>query len=270
MGDLGRRTMTIGSALDLLIVADASGTGAARSIGAQTAERLQEGLAWGSSDDPLYPPVVRHGPARDGDHLVTNLEAVGDHWADSGTLPEQLALTQARVIAGDAGTRSRLQALIQGVVTQRRKPSELRRAARAMSPSLTSPACEHIWDALRDGGTLLDQIHLLARYLILEHSHRTQDPIPVDLPNCFGTLEQAGVLSAAEAQTLLKAFRALQTVIAFGDLTFGLETHIVDASKAIGNRLARALGHESISDALAMIKRINVEACSIIQQRLGA
>ena len=216
MGKLGSREMTAGSDLDLILIydfdADRPDSAGPRRLDAphyyaRLTQRLIAALTVATRRGRLYEVDLRLRPSGGQGPLATQLRSFARYQAQEADTWEHMALTRARVIAGDAGLGARVVATIAAVLTTPRDGAVVRQKIRSMRALIAKEKGEgDPWNFKLTPGGLLD-IEFVAQGLVLcfasEH------------PSLKGTatgaiLEEAArlhLLDGATAATLIGAHR---------------------------------------------------------------
>ena len=176
MGKLGSREMSATSDLDLIVIYDADpeagpsdGTrplDAARYYTRLT-QRLIAALTAPTRRGRLYEVDVRLRPSGRQGPLATQLRSFVRYQAQDAQTWEHMALTRARVVAGDASLAARVEAAIRTTLTASRDAQSLKAEVRSMRALVAKEKGEtEFWDLKLAKGGLLD-IEFLAQYLVL-------------------------------------------------------------------------------------------------------
>ena len=124
MGKFGSREMTAASDLDLIVIydypADASDSGGARPLAAavyytRLTQRLLAALTAPTKAGKLYDVDLRLRPSGQKGPLATQYSAFRLYQASEAEFWEHMALTRARVVAGEGGLASEIAAAIAAV-----------------------------------------------------------------------------------------------------------------------------------------------------------
>src|SRR5581483_11829185 len=180
MGKLGGREMTASSDLDLVFVYDVP-AGVEASDGAKPlpptlyfarlAQRLIAALTVHTAAGGLYDVDMRLRPTGNKGPAAVSLQSFADYHATESWTWEHMALTRARVVAGPAGLRARVEAEIHRRLTAAAEAPRIFADARAMRDKVAAqypPAGR--WDLKYARGGLID-IEFLAQTLQLAHAH---------------------------------------------------------------------------------------------------
>ena len=176
MGKLGGQEMTAASDLDLILVYDHA-EGAEMSDGARPlrvnqyyarlTQRLVAAISAPTSEGVLYEVDLRLRPSGNKGPVAASLESFRTYHRDSAWTWEKLALTRARVVAGDAGLASLLTSTIRDMLCVPRDPVQTRADVLEMRAlMLRELGAATVWDIKRIRGGLID-IEFIAQFLQL-------------------------------------------------------------------------------------------------------
>ena len=216
MGKLGSREMTAASDLDLIVIydfpADAGESDGARPLGpglyyARLTQRLLAALTAPTKAGKLYEVDLRLRPSGRKGPLATQFSAFTLYQAAEAEIWEHMALTRARVVAGDPSLASEIDAAIAAVLTVPREAAPLARAVRAMRKLVASEKGDRDpWDLKLVSGGLMD-IEFVAQYLVLAHASRHRQLLDVSTRAAIAEAGALGLLTPGQAETLADAHR---------------------------------------------------------------
>lgn len=216
MGKLGGREMTSSSDLDLILVYDhadevtQSGGDKPLSL-AQYYQRLTQrfvsALTAPTAEGPLYEVDMRLRPSGSKGPVAASFASFKAYHAESAWTWEKLALTRARVVAGDVSLMADVASVIQASLAAPRDAATTRRDVVDMRGLMLR---EHnprsAWDIKRSRGGLIE-LEFMAQFLQLLHAHARPDVLRTNTVDAFEALLGAGFLDAAQAARLLEAAR---------------------------------------------------------------
>jgi glutamate-ammonia-ligase adenylyltransferase len=221
MGKLGGREMTAASDLDLMLLYDfvegeAASDGKRPLAGglyfARLTQRILAALSSPTSEGSLYQVDFRLRPSGNAGPIATHIDAFTLYQAESAWTWEHMALTRARVIAGDAPLRQRAEAEIAAIIMRRRDPRKLVDDIREMRGMIeAAKGGEGAWDIKVAPGGLID-VEFIAQHLQLCHAHDHSSLVSTDTESVLTAAALAGLLPAAEADILLPALRLYQSL----------------------------------------------------------
>ena len=230
MGKAGGREMMAGSDLDLIFIYDHP-AGATESRGPRSLPASQwfvravqaciGALTATGPEGQMYALDMRLRPSGNKGPLAVSLEGFKRYHEWDAWTWERMALTRARVVAGPADLRRRVNQAIEAAVQRRQEPDQIRANAIAMRERMARDLRPHgPWDVkLRPGG-LID-IEFIAQVLQLVHIcnpdfHRSQTT-----HIALRRLAAVGALSKQDARLLIQAERLWRTVQGMLRMTVG-------------------------------------------------
>ena len=212
MGSLGAGRLNAGSDLDLIVIYDADGveasTGpkplAARPYFARLTQAMVTALTAQMPEGRLYEVDMRLRPSGRQGPVATSIEGFRSYQMEEAWTWEHLALTRARVLAGDAGLAEDVEAVRRAVLAAKAGGGSVLADVAAMRGRLQAakPAAGS-WEAKNGAGRLMD-IELLAQTAAL----RAADPArQVERQIHAGV--KSGFLSLSDERILLDAYRVM-------------------------------------------------------------
>tara|TARA_B110000971_G_C20032762_1_gene512303 strand:- start:551 stop:3430 length:2880 start_codon:yes stop_codon:yes gene_type:complete len=228
LGKLGSQEMTLQSDLDIILICDAPDFSAlsdgSKPISAETwfarlARRFSSGLSAPTAEGGLYEVDTRLRPSGNAGPLVTKLSSFVEYQTKQAWTWEHMALTRARVMAGDAGLADKVRRAVEGFIRAPREPQKLIQDVVEMRARLR----EHQpqagpFDIRRGNGGLVD-IEFIAQALQLRHAH-THDSLvgPRELTRLLNDLAELDILSASAYDTLNAAAQSFLALRQIGSL----------------------------------------------------
>ena len=266
-GRLGSRQLTAESDLDLVVLYDfdpESRTSAGpRKLDAAVAysrltQRLVAALTVPTRRGHLYEVDLRLRPGGGQGSTATQFGSFRAYQKEEAELWEHMALTRARVIAGDASLAAEVAEVIREALTEKRDPKAVNKSVRAMRATVEREKGDKgPLDLKLAPGGLLD-LDFLAQALVLGHAHGHPDLLGGDATAVFRQASTAGLLSSDEADTLIGAYRLLDDIHQWQRLM--VEGDPTQASKVALTRLARAV---TLPDARALAAQLETERKSV-------
>ena len=216
MGKLGSREMTAASDLDLIVIydfpADAGESDGARPLGAavyyaRLTQRLLAALTAPTKAGKLYEVDLRLRPSGRKGPLATQFSAFTLYQSSEAETWEHMALTRARVVAGEASLAGEISAAIAALLTVPRETGKLAREVRAMRKLIASEKGDQDpWDLKLVSGGLID-IEFVAQYLVLAHARRHPRLLDTSTRAVIAEAGASGLLTPDEAAALADAHR---------------------------------------------------------------
>jgi [glutamine synthetase] adenylyltransferase / [glutamine synthetase]-adenylyl-L-tyrosine phosphorylase len=251
MGKLGSREMTAGSDLDLILLydfdADHPESTAPRPLHAvqyfaRLTQRLISALTVPSRRGRLYDVDMRLRPSGRKGPVATQLARFVDYQRSEAETWEHMALTRARVIAGDAATAQAATAAIGQIITLQRDPVHLQRDIVAMRQLIAQEKGEaDRWDLKLAAGGVID-IEFIAQYLVLRHAARHPDIVDTATEKVIVEANRLQLIRRPQAAALLQAHRLLRDATQMIRLTVEGKFEPHAAAEAVRRQIARGCG----------------------------
>ena len=213
MGKLGSREMTATSDLDLLAVYDADPAGpdsdgprplAAPRYYTRLAQRLIAALTTATRRGLLYQVDMRLRPSGNQGPLATRFSSFVQYQAGEAETWERMALTRARVVAGDPELGSRFERAVRSCLARpsgdglRQEIVSLRSLVERGKPGSGS------WDLKLARGGQLD-VEFLAQHLVLRHLHHRPALLGLPTAAVFEMARSDGLLRPDACEILIAA-----------------------------------------------------------------
>ncbi|MGE5505139.1 MAG: bifunctional [glutamine synthetase] adenylyltransferase/[glutamine synthetase]-adenylyl-L-tyrosine phosphorylase [Actinomycetota bacterium] len=271
MGKMGGREMTASSDLDLVLVYDAPDA-AAESDGprpvsvptwyARLTQRLVNAITAPTGEGTLYEVDMRLRPSGNSGPVASSFDAFQRYHEEAAWTWEHMALTRARVVAGDPALAERVTEVIRATLTRPRDQAKLVRDVAEMRQRMAKEhKAETHWEVKHLRGGLVD-IEFVAQYLQLAHGHVHPEILAPNTRDALDAACAAGVLARADRDALVQAWRlwaAVQTVLrqtiagAFDERT---------APRGLKDILVRAAG---LTDFKTMVDAIDDNAAQALE-----
>ncbi|MEO8669596.1 MAG: bifunctional [glutamine synthetase] adenylyltransferase/[glutamine synthetase]-adenylyl-L-tyrosine phosphorylase, partial [Bauldia sp.] len=220
-GKLGGREMTAASDLDLILLYDfdeahAESDGKRPLSGAQyfarLTQRLVAAIAAPTAEGTLYDVDFRLRPSGRSGPVATHIDGFAQYQARDAWTWEHMALTRARPIAGDGKLMARAAREIAAAIAMRRDPRKVTGDVLEMRAMVeAAKGGEGAWDLKQTPGGLVD-IEFVAQHLQLLHAAGDPAIVLTETEASLTAAAKAGLLPAAEADTLLPALRLYQSL----------------------------------------------------------
>ena len=248
LGRLGAGEMTARSDLDLMLIYDFDPaqpvSNGARPLHAvqyytRLTQRLISALTVATRRGRLYEVDMRLRPSGRQGPLATQLRSFVAYQGGEAQTWEHMALTRARVIAGDPTFGSRTTAAIRAVLL-RPEPTDLRADVAAMREKVAAAKGENdLWDLKLAAGGLMD-IDFIAQYLQLKHAAACPDLLAGSTGAVLAAVRRRGLFETADLDTLVDAHRLYDGILQMVRLILDPGVAPATASIAVGRRLAAA------------------------------
>ena len=245
LGKAGGREMMAGSDLDMMLIydhpEDVTESRGARSLPAsqwfvRAAHTFIAAVTAPGVEGQLYAVDMRLRPSGNKGPVAVSLSGFHRYHAESAWTWERMALTRARVVAGPAALRAKVEAAITAAIAGAGDPARIKTDAAAMrTRMLRDLPPDGPWDVkLRPGGQV--EVEFVAQALQLVHARSTPAVCHPTARVALRRLADAGLLPAEDAALLIKADHIWRTVQGIIRITAGR-----DAKEALPDASARAL-----------------------------
>jgi glutamate-ammonia-ligase adenylyltransferase len=216
MGKLGGREMTAGSDLDLILIYDAA-KDAELSAGprplsvmqyfGRITQRLIAALSSPTPEGILYEVDLRLRPSGNKGPVASHLDSFVEYQRTSAWTWEKLALTRARVVAGDADFGASLGREIAQVLSRPCDEADVRADVLDMRRRmLREIGSRGLWDVKQARGGLVE-VEFIAQFLQIAHAAGHPAILRQNTMAALASLAEARLLSAGDAQRLEQAAR---------------------------------------------------------------
>ncbi|WP_170572201.1 glutamine-synthetase adenylyltransferase [Ruegeria atlantica] len=272
MGSLGAGRINSQSDLDMIVIYDPMDQDmsdgprplATRTYYARFTQALITALSAPMSQGRLYEVDMRLRPSGNQGPVATSLNSFTNYQQNEAWVWEHLALTRARVVAGDEGLANDIETFRAGFLS---KPEDhqkvLHEVAEMRSRLAAAKSPIGIWDAKNGAGRMMD-IELMAETGALLSGIAQRD-VSAGLDGAV----VAELLDVAQAQTLKDCYDLFWSVQCAARLLSG---KVIDADK-IGEGgtafLCRATGFEQVEQLQAALQEKYIAAADIIGRVIG-
>jgi glutamate-ammonia-ligase adenylyltransferase len=245
-GKLGSREMTAVSDLDLMLIYDfdenhpqSDGGKPLHAVQYYTrvAQRLVSALTVPTRRGGLYDVDMRLRPSGRKGPVAVQMSGFLSYQTHEAETWEHMALTRARVIAGESDLCAEVQRVIRSIIALPRGES-LRRDVLAMRHLIAREKVETgPWNLKLTAGGLMD-IEFLAQYFLLRHAHEEPNIYAVSTAKLIEHAAVFGFVAVETAQDLLEAHRLYTNVLQLLRVTLAADTPPLSASETVKRRLA--------------------------------
>jgi [glutamine synthetase] adenylyltransferase / [glutamine synthetase]-adenylyl-L-tyrosine phosphorylase len=255
LGKLGGREMSPTSDLDLIFLYDlpeADEANPPHSDGskplapihyyARLAQRLINALTVPTGEGKLYEVDMRLRPSGTSGPIASSLASfLRYQMADAWTW-EHMALTRARVVAGEPHFAAEIATAIRAILSRRRDPEKLAADVADMRRRIAEThAGKSFWSMKHRRGGLID-IDFILQYLQLRHAADRPEVLMANSAAAIRALADADRLAPEAADALLKALGLMRRVQGLIRLTVGSGLDEASLPDGIQRALARAGG----------------------------
>jgi glutamate-ammonia-ligase adenylyltransferase len=271
LGKLGSREMSAASDLDLILIYDFD-PARPNADGAQEldvvryftllTQRLISALTVTTRRGNLYEVDLRLRPSGRKGPVATQFSSFASYQSSEAANWEHMALTRARVIAGDASLAEEVEATRAEILT--RPPTEfLRRDVADMRQLILQEKTPRgLFDLKYAAGGLVD-IDFIAQYLCLSFAHEDKRLLVNHPARLLAAAAEAGILAPEPANILLDARRLYGNVTQLLQAFVGPESPEGPLNAVVGRRLAATAGvpdmarlESQISDTRKRVKEV--------------
>ncbi|GJD48772.1 Bifunctional glutamine synthetase [Methylobacterium crusticola] len=277
LGRLGSRQLTADSDLDLVVVYDFDAadreSGGPRRLDAavyynRLTQRLVGALTVPTRRGRLYEVDLRLRPSGGQGPIANQWQRFLPYWRGEAAPWEHMALSRARVLAGDPGLVAEAQAAVRAIVGEARDPAAVAAEVRAMRALVAREKGDGgPLDLKLAPGGLLD-LDFLAQALVLGHAHAHPGLIGLDAPAVLEEAGRLGLLAPEASARLAAAYRLIddvhhwQRLMVEGDFARS-------APPAARARLAAAVGLPDEAALLTLLGETRAGVRALFEKVLG-
>ncbi len=277
LGKLGSREMTAASDLDFILIydfdaahpeSDSSWPLHATRYCTRLAQRLISALTVATRRGLLYDVDMRLRPSGRQGPLATQFESFAEYQAKEAETWEHMALTRARVIAGDPSLGAEVEAARAAVLAAPR-PASLRSDVAAVRRLIAQEKGEDDpFDLKYAAGGLLD-IDFLAQFLCLRHAHEQPAMIDVSPAAVIAKAGTFGYLARDQADFLLGAQRLYSSVTQVLGTLLRPRQPLSEASETAKRRLAAAADLPGFAQLAVELEETGMKVRAIFRDVVG-
>jgi glutamate-ammonia-ligase adenylyltransferase len=251
LGKLGSREMTAASDLDLMLIydfpADANESDGRKRLGpglyyARLTQRLISALTAPTKAGRLYEVDMRLRPSGRQGPLATQFASFKLYQEEEAETWEHMALSRARLIAGDASLGADVARTVRQTLTRERDPAKVAQETRAMRALIAREKGDRdVWDLKLAAGGLVD-IEFIAQYLQLAFAHAHPAILDVSTRKVVEEAGRAGLITPEQAEVLIDAHRLYTDATQFMRLSTTGPFDPAKAAAGVKRRIAGASG----------------------------
>ncbi|WP_293447483.1 glutamine-synthetase adenylyltransferase [Planktotalea sp.] len=270
MGSLGAGRLNATSDLDLIMIYDADGVEATvgkrplpvRQYYARLTQAMVTAMTAQTAEGRLYEVDMRLRPSGTKGPVATSWESFKDYQNNQAWLWEHLALTRARVVAGNDALARDVEALRVSIIERDRDAQMILSEVGKMRQRIQAAKKAQFWDGKLGAGRVQD-IELIAQAGLLGRGATTRD-IEEGLKHCVAL----GWMEVADCAALTRSYRLFWTM----QLAMKLLSETVIADDAMPSSigqgglafLLRETGFESLDDLRNGIVEIAQETAAVL------
>ncbi|MBZ0215973.1 MAG: bifunctional [glutamine synthetase] adenylyltransferase/[glutamine synthetase]-adenylyl-L-tyrosine phosphorylase, partial [Fimbriimonadaceae bacterium] len=278
MGKLGGREMTSSSDLDLILIydhpetSDASNGARPLSPGqyyARLTQRLIAALSAPTAEGTIYEVDMRLRPSGNAGPVATALSRFADYHEKEAWTWEYMALTRARVVAGEAKLADQVTQLIRGILCRPRDRDKVLGDVIEMRQRIhQEKGTDNHWDLKRFPGGLVD-VEFIVQSLQLIHGAAHPDVLQTNTMTALRALKDAGVLPVEDAETLNAAGRLYHDLTQIARLCVDRDVDVMNASASLKALLAKAGGQPDFAALDAHLLHTQNQVREVFADQMG-
>lgn len=276
LGRLGAVEMTATSDVDLIFIYDAAPdavSDGARPLGpidyyTRLVRRIVTALSAATEEGVLFEVDMQLRPSGGAGPTAVSQSAFRRYYEEDAWTWEVMALTKARVIAGDANLSKTVEQEVETVLRRPREAEKLSAVIRDMRERLMKarPGVSE-WDIKSISGGMTE-IAFVCQYLALLNGQRNGAP-PAALKQMIGWLADTGVMARKDADALGAARDLFETVFQTGRAATGGVFDPETAGQALRARMAAACDAKTIEEASTILTARQSMVANIYRKVLG-
>ena len=194
LGKMGSAEMSPESDLDLITIYDEDMVGDDAAWFQRVTQKLIAALSMPTVSGKLFTVDMRLRPFGASGPIATSLRRFVEYQRDNAWTWEHMALTRARVVAGDAPSRARVADAIREILVRRRNPTLLVADVADMRARMwkENPSRDP-WELKHARGGMID-MEFVSQYLQLAHAHDNPRVLHRNNRDAFAAFAQEGIL----------------------------------------------------------------------------
>jgi glutamate-ammonia-ligase adenylyltransferase len=262
MGKLGGRETTAGSDLDLILIYDVpdavESSSGPRPLSvmqhfARTTQRLIAALSSPTPEGILYETDLRLRPSGNKGPVASHIESFIAYHRHSAWTWEKLALTRARVIAGDVEFCRLVEVAVAEALRRPLPSPELRADVASMRRRMLDEiGSKGVWDLKHQRGGLIE-VEFIAQYLQLLHAATDPGILNTNTLAALAVAAERRLIGKAEAELLLHAGRLYHRLTQLLRLCLAGEFRPETALPGLAALIASAAGTPDLASAEALL-----------------
>jgi glutamate-ammonia-ligase adenylyltransferase len=279
LGRLGAGELTPSSDLDLMLIydrpEDAEASNGRKALDPVTwhvrfTQRLVAALTVPTRRGTLYEVDMRLRPSGNKSPAATQFAGFEAYHSGEAEIWEEMALTRARVVAGDDALAARVETAIRAILTRQRDPAKVAAAVAEMRVLIAKEKGEkNPWDLKLAAGGLTD-LDFLAQFLVLAYASAHPGLLVKDTGSIFMAAREAGLLSPADATALGEALRLIGDVQLWQRFTVEEAFDPAAVPARVLRRIATAVGRPDVKVLRAEMDEVRGGVRAIFTRILGA
>ncbi len=279
MGKLGGKEMTAASDLDLIVIYDHDDEAFASSgpkqvspnqYYARLTQRLISALSAPTPEGVLYEVDMRLRPSGNKGPIATRLSSFIDYQKNSAWTWEKMALTRARVVAGDPGFKACVdRAISQSLCAERDAQAVIRDAVEMRKTMLADKGPKSPWDLKPISGGMVD-LEFIVQVLQIIHAGQKPAVLSQNVLTAISKLAENHIIDRPTADQLENACKLYQHLTQI--LKLGIDGPFDPAKSPPGlTRLINtATASPDIATSEALLEEVQTSVRGIFNQILNA
>jgi len=278
MGKFGSYEMTDTSDLDLVFVYDFDAS-VSQSDGerpltsphyfARLSQRLLNALTAATTEGAMYEVDMRLRPSGNKGPAATHISGFKDYHDNEAWTWEHMALTRARVVAGDAELGAEVEEIVRQVLCKPRDAAKVAADAIDMRARIAKEkGSEDPWDFKHVRGGLIDQ-EFIGQFLQLIHAAEMPELLSQNNRVAFAKFGAAGILNATETKTLIDVSMLLSNLSAFSRVAIDGSFVPEKMSSSSRHAMARAAGCENFTELERKLSTAETAVKAIFSQKIS-
>ena len=274
LGKLGSREMTASSDLDLMLIYDypasTEESDGAKSVSpqqyyARLTQRLIAALSAPTAEGSLYEVDMRLRPSGNAGPVATSLGRFVEYHETEAWTWETMALTRARIIAGDPGLAHDVDKLIKEILSRHQDTNILRKDVLEMRQRIfAEKGSENPWDIKTVRGGLID-VEFAAQYLQLANADQAENVFDRNTLAALKAQIEAGFLEPSSGEILLAASELYQQLTQVIRLCITEKLDPPSAPPGFQALLSRAAGLPDFSSLDAHLRQSQEDVRDVVR-----
>ncbi len=277
-GRLGSHQLTASSDLDLVVIYDfdpeQAESDGARPLHASVyynrlTQRLVSALTVPTRRGRLYDVDMRLRPDGRKGAVATQFSGFTRYQTTEAETWEHMALTRARVVAGDPGLAQRVSDAVREVIDRPRDHAALARSVRDMRALVAREKGDrNSWDLKLASGGLMD-VEFVAQYLALGWPGLAAGLERSDAGQIIHAAIDQGVLPPGDGEPLCAGYAVMEDVLQWERLTVDGDFNARNVAPAVLKRIANAVGLPDVKMLEAHLATLRGEVRAAFRRVLG-